>query len=461
MFFLHLCKLRQKLRAAIAAHLLVSLCVFPAAADTGVRAHKFRGQFVVDEFLIKARSAEAIRALSQEFSLSFNAQPILQTSDGQWYKVTDTSGSASFDELRAFMYSSSFLSENVLHIERHLLWHSLNSAADPKPDFPPRLPRRNRADPLMTKVYGVQKVHAPAAWAKTAGSEHVIVADIDTGIDYNHPDLINNMWRNSKEMADDGRDNDGNGYTDDVLGWDFSNKDSLPWDDNGHGTHTSGSIAATGGNGIGISGVAQRASLMALKFLDGEGSGTTEDAILAIRYAVSNGASILSNSWGGDEYSKALEDAISEAAARNVLFVAAAGNDGTNNDTLPMYPAAYNLPNVIAVAASDREDRLADFSNYGVNSVHLAAPGDFIYSTLPEGKYGVNSGTSMACPHVAGAAVLLKAYRPGLSAIDIKRILLQSVDKVADYADKIASGGRLNVDRALSIVAAETTPEAH
>ncbi|MEY3902936.1 MAG: hypothetical protein RL189_2242 [Pseudomonadota bacterium] len=461
MFFSCLGLRQRKFCSAIVSHLLVFLWAFPAAADTGVRTHNDRGQFIANEFLIKARSVEAVRTLSLEFSLSFNAQPILQTADGQWYKVTDEGASANFDELRAFIYSNHFLSENVLNVERQLLWHSLNSVADPKPEVPPRLPRRKRTDPLMNKVYGVQKIQSLAAWTKSAGSENVIVADIDTGIDYNHPDLINNMWRNVKEIADDGRDNDGNGYTDDVLGWDFTNKESLPWDDNGHGTHTSGSIAATGGNGIGISGVAQRASLMALKFLDGEGSGTTEDAILAIRYAINNGASILSNSWGGDEYSKALEDAISEAAARNVLFVAAAGNDGTNNDTLPMYPAAYNLPNVIAVAASDSQDKLADFSNYGVNSVHLAAPGDYIYSTLPEGKYGVNSGTSMACPHVAGAAALLKAYRPGLSAIDIKRILLQSVDKVPDYADKIASGGRLNVDRALSIVAAETTPEAH
>jgi subtilisin family serine protease len=194
---------------------------------------------------------------------------------------------------------------------------------------------------------------------------------------------------------------------------------------------------------------------MGLKFLSGDGSGSTEDAVRAINYAVQNGASIISNSWGGDEYSKALEDAISEAAAKNILFVAAAGNDGTNNDTLPMYPAAYNLPNVIAVAASDSEDRLVDYSNYGANSVHIVAPGDVVFSTVPGNKYEINSGTSMACPHVAGAAALLKSFKPTLSAVEIKRILLAAVDKDPEYADKISSGGRLNVERALSLAAGD------
>lgn len=412
-------------------------------------------QFVPNEYLVKVKSRDSLDSLVGEFDFLVSERPLFRTSGGDWYKLSDVESRTSFNEIMAYAYSNHLLNEDVVHIEKNLIWRALTVAVDPAPKSAPALPKRARRDPLLGRSWGIGKIHATEAWLKTTGSEQVIVADIDTGIDYNHDDLINNIWRNANEKAGDGIDNDGNGFVDDVVGWDFANKDSLPWDDNGHGTHTSGSIGATGGNGVGTAGVAPRVKLMGLKFLSGDGSGSTEDAIRAINYAVQNGATILSNSWGGDEYSKALEDAISEAAARNVLFVAAAGNDGTNNDTLPMYPAAYNLPNVIAVAASDSEDRLVDYSNYGAHSVHIVAPGDVVFSTVPGNKYEVNSGTSMACPHVAGAAALLKSFRPTLTALEIKKILLDSVDKQPDYADKIASGGRLNVDRALSLAAGD------
>lgn len=426
-----------------------------ASASQDFVAHANKSKFAADEYLIKVKSVDALRSLVDQFGLETSQRPLLTTKEGQWFKVIDHDAQTNFDELQAHIYSVNFLSENVLHIEKNALWHALTVSADPNPERPPQLPKKAKRDPLLNRAYGVLKIQAPDAWAKHIGSADVVIADIDTGVDYNHQDLINNIWRNSREIPGDKIDNDGNGFVDDVVGWDFANKDSLPWDDNGHGTHTSGSIAATGGNGIGVSGVAQRAQVMPLKFLSADGSGTTEDAVLAIKYAVDNGAKILSNSWGGDEYSKALEDVIVEAANRQVLFVAAAGNDGTNNDTLPMYPAAYNLPNVIAVAASDQDDTLVDYSNYGLNSVHIVAPGDVIYSTVPGNKYQVNSGTSMACPHVAGAAALLKSYKPNLTAVQIKKILLDSVDKVPAYADKIASGGRLNVARAMFKAAEE------
>ena len=274
---------------------------------------------------------------------------------------------------------------------------------------------------------------------------------IDTGIDYNHEDLINNIWRNPREIPDDGIDNDGNGFVDDVMGWDFSNNDNRPWDDQGHGSHTAGTVGAVGGNGIGISGVAPRVSLMPLKFLSQDGTGSTENAIRAINYGVAAGAQILSNSWGGDEYSQALEEAITAAAEKNVLFLAAAGNDTSDNDVTPMYPASYRLPNVISVAASDRTEQLADFSNFGAQSVDLVAPGDFIFSTVPGNNYSYMSGTSMACPLVAGAAALLKAFKPSLSAQQLKSALFRSVDRFAAYEGKVASGGRLNVLRALQM----------
>lgn len=445
-----------RLMSGIAALVLLSaLGVGAVHASTHFNRNDSHQRFVSNEFLIKVKNRRVLSEISRDLVLDVVPHPLLVTKEGEWFKVTDPNFALSLYDFQAHVYSESFLQENVLHIEKNLLWQALNISSDPLPETAPRLPAKRKNDPLLSRSYGILKIQAQQAWTKTIGSEQVVVADIDTGIDYNHQDLINNIWRNPKELRGDKKDNDGNGFVDDVVGWDFANNDSLPWDDNGHGSHTSGSIGATGGNGVGTSGVTQRVQLMGLKFLDADGSGTTENAIRAIKYAVNHGAAILSNSWGGDEYSKALEDAISEAGIHNVLFVAAAGNDGTNNDTLPMYPAAYNLPNVIAVAASDREDMLTDYSNFGVNSVHIAAPGDGIFSTVPGNKYEINSGTSMACPHVAGAAALLKSLRPNLSAVSMKRILMQSVDKVPEYADKIVSGGRLNVARALALAAEE------
>ncbi len=445
-----------RLMSGIAAlGLLSALGVGAVHASTHFNRKDSHQRFVSNEFLIKVKNRRVLSEISRDLVLDVVPHPLLVTKEGEWFKVTDPNLALSLDDFQAHVYSESFLQDNILHIEKNLLWQALNISSDPVPETAPRLPAKRKNDPMLSRSYGILKVQAQQAWTKTIGSEQVVVADIDTGIDYNHQDLINNIWRNPKELRGDKKDNDGNGFVDDVVGWDFANNDSLPWDDNGHGSHTSGSIGATGGNGVGTSGVTQRVQLMGLKFLDADGSGTTENAIRAIKYAVNHGAVILSNSWGGDEYSKALEDAISEAGSHNVLFVAAAGNDGTNNDTQPMYPAAYNLPNVIAVAASDREDMLTDYSNFGVNSVHIAAPGDGIFSTVPGNKYEINSGTSMACPHVAGAAALLKSLRPNLSAVSMKRILMQSVDKVPEYADKIVSGGRLNVARALALAAEE------
>jgi len=216
------------------------------------------------------------------------------------------------------------------------------------------------ADPDIAQAYGLAKIKATEAWATHRGSKSFIVADIDTGIDYNHQDLAFNVWRNPNP-----------GTQNDIVGFDFVHNDGLPFDDNEHGTHTAGTIGAVGGNGVGISGVNQHVSLMALKFLSGDGSGTTADAIRAIDYAIQHGAKVLSNSWGGkggegDSDNKALRDAIERAKDKDVLFVAAAGNEGTDNDgSDPDYPAAFNNDNLISVAATDQNDELASFSNYG------------------------------------------------------------------------------------------------
>ncbi|MEC4675681.1 MAG: S8 family serine peptidase [Nitrospirota bacterium] len=230
---------------------------------------------------------------------------------------------------------------------------------------------------------------APEAWDLSTGSANVVIAVIDTGVAYNHPELINNIWTNTGEIdCTDGVDDDLNGYIDDCTGWDFIGDDNDPTDYNGHGTHVSGTIAAEGDNGADIAGVMWDARIMPLRFLGVSGAGDTADAIVAIEYAADNGARVINASWGGGPYSQSLYDAIEYARTKNVIFVAAAGNEANDNDTSPAYPASYDLENIISVAAVDDADALASFSNYGLTSVDLGAPGVGIYSTVPVFSYG-------------------------------------------------------------------------
>jgi subtilisin family serine protease len=311
-----------------------------------------------------------------------------------------------------------------------------------KPDLkaPPAEVSPPVADPNISKAYGLEKISAPAAWKIHRGDKNFIVADIDTGIDYNHEDLAFNLWRNPNPSDKN-----------DVVGFDFVHNDGLPFDDNEHGTHTAGTIAAVGENGIGISGVIQRVSLMSLKFLSGKGEGTTADAIRAIDYAVEHGAKILSNSWGGpeDAENQALKDAVERARLKDVLFVAAAGNESVDNDKTPSYPAAFDNDNMISVAATDQSDGMAYFSNYGLKTTHLGAPGANIYSTVPGNKYRSLSGTSMACPHVAGAAALVWSMHPDWKYTQVKQALMQTVDPLPALQGKTVTGGRINVLKAL------------
>ncbi len=299
------------------------------------------------------------------------------------------------------------------------------------------------ADPSLSEAYGLSKIGATSAWKANRGSKKIIVAVIDTGVDYNHEDLSFNVWRNPKPTQND------------VVGFDFVHNDGLPFDDNKHGTHTSGTVGAVGGNGKGVSGVSQRVSVMAIKFLSGQGSGTTADAIRAVDYAINHGAKVLSNSWGGhgNDNNQALFQAIERAKAKNVLFVAAAGNDGTDNDgSDPAYPAGFTNDNLIAVAATDRNDQMASFSNYGKKTTHLGAPGVGVYSTTPGGQYEALSGTSMACPHVAGAAALIWSKKPTLTYKQVKNILMSTADPVSSLAGRTVTGARLNVLKALAAV---------
>ena len=312
-------------------------------------------------------------------------------------------------------------------------------------------------------------VDAPEVWDTTTGSPDTVVAVIDEGIDVNHPDLRDNIWTNPGEIAGNKLDDDNNGYIDDVNGFDFANNDATVYDPDPitgdgdeHGTHVAGTIAAVGNNGTGVTGLNWRAQVASLKFLTATG-GSTSDAVEAINYAVAEGIDISNNSWGGGGRSQALEDAIKRADSAGHIFIAAAGNGGADgvgddNDAAPQYPSNYNVPNIVAVAASDDTDRLASFSNFGASTVDLAAPGVGILSTLPGNRYGRYSGTSMATPHVAGVAALIKSREPGLDDAQIKARLLQYVDKKASLQGKVATNGRLNALRAVTENADTTKP---
>ncbi|MFH0966093.1 MAG: S8 family peptidase [Methanobacteriota archaeon] len=322
-------------------------------------------------------------------------------------------------------------------------------------------------DPLFSNLWGLHNtgqapfygtnnadINGPLAWGATTGSPEVIVAVVDTGVDYTHPDLAANIWTNPGEIAENGIDDDGNGYIDDIQGWNFVSKSNDPMDDNGHGTHCAGTIAAVGNNGIGITGVTWNSKIMPLKFLDSQGNGYTSDAIAAILYANQKGVTIISNSWGGIE-SQSLRDAIDASSA---VVICAAGNTGANSDINPIYPAAYSSNNIISVAATDYYDKLASFSNYGINSVDLAAPGVRIYSTALSRGYKYLNGTSMATPYVSGVAALVKAQNPSMTGDQIKSRILGNCDILSSLSGKIASGGRLNAAKALGISIPTSTP---
>jgi subtilisin family serine protease len=303
-------------------------------------------------------------------------------------------------------------------------------------------------------------IDALEAWDVVTGSKDVVVGIIDTGVNYTHPDIAPNYWKNpgesgldaaGKDKSTNGIDDDGNGYIDDYRGWDFVNNDNDPMDDHSHGTHCAGVIGARGDDGIGVVGVNWNVSMVGLKFLSGSGSGTLEDAVKAIEYGTSLGLSLTSNSWGGGGFSQTMLDAIKAANSRGILFVAAAGNDSSNNDASPAYPASYQVDNVISVAASDNKDQMAYFSNVGVNSVHVAAPGVDIWSTVLGTTYGTMSGTSMATPHVAGVAALVKSAHPDASASQVKARILGGVDRSDYWASRVSSGGRINAFNALEV----------
>ncbi|MGZ3789187.1 MAG: S8 family serine peptidase [Bacteriovorax sp.] len=286
-------------------------------------------------------------------------------------------------------------------------------------------------------------------WDITKGSRDVVIAIVDSGINYNHPDLKDNLWVNEAEKnGKPGVDDDGNGFIDDIYGYDFANNDGDPMDGLGHGTHVAGIIGASH-NGEGMRGVMGNVKIMALKFLTDAGPGDTKNAIKAIDYAIKNGAQIINNSWGGGDYSQAMYDAFMAAAEKNIIITAAAGNSNADNDATPKYPASYKVPNLVTVAAHNALDGKASFSNFGKNSVSVFAPGLDIVSTDVKYPYEFRTGTSMATPMVTGALGLLLSIEPGISYTEAKKRLMDTSVKNAEYL-KYAQAGRVDVYRLLT-----------
>jgi thermitase len=294
-------------------------------------------------------------------------------------------------------------------------------------------------------------ISATLAWATTTGNDNVVVAVLDTGVDYNHEDLTENMWRRPEKM-EPYRDNE-LGTIDDENG--FNAIDGTdPMDDNGHGTHCAGIIGAEGENNLGIAGVNWKVQIMPLKFMNAGGSGSTKDAIEAINYVIERkragvNVRIISASWGSTQKSRALGEVIRKAYENDILFVAAAGNSSVDNDRNPHYPSSYDVPNVVSVAALDRNDALASFSNYGAKSVAIAAPGVDILSTWLGNEYEEKSGTSMATPVVSGVAALILAEHPQMPVDELKKKLLGSTDPIAALKGKTVTAGRINAAKAL------------
>ena len=327
------------------------------------------------------------------------------------------------------------------------------------PDFASRQwPLRN--DGSNNGIAGAD-IGAVNAWDVRTDASEIVVAVIDSGVKYDHPDLAANMWTNAREIPGNGRDDDGNGYVDDVFGINAITNGGNPLDDLGHGTHVAGIIGAVGNNGAGIAGVAWKVRIMALKFLRGgtgtnAGRGATSDGIECIDYAIRHGAHIINGSYGAaagpvTQFDPAEREAILRARAAGIIFVAAAGNDAANMELLAHYPASYRLENVISVANSTARDDASISTNFGAGSVELFAPGTEIWSTwyTAATPYALRSGTSMAAPHVAGALALVKAQFPGDSYRQVINRVLGTVDPVPAFRGRVQTGGRLNLDRAL------------
>lgn len=422
------------------ARLFIALTLLSA----GSLAQKPDKPFAEGEVLIKVKSNQT-KSRSVELYSRAGVQLVESLGDTGWQVVRLSPGrsvGSAIEELT--------LDSGIAAVQPNFYYHLLAIPNDPQW--------------TSTGLYGLPKISAPQAWDLTTGSSSVVVANIDTGMRYTHEDLAANMWTNPGEINGNGVDDDGNGFADDYYGYDFFFNDPDPLDENGHGTHTGGTIGAAGNNALGVVGVNWNVKIMAIKIYDSDGFGTTSAMLINaynyIRMMKNRGINIkvTNNSYSGCSeacgYDQATKDALDALGNAGVLNVFAAGNDRWNNDTAlaPAFPAAYTSPSIVSVAASTSTDARASFSNWGPLTTDLAAPGLGILSTIrsSNSSYDNLSGTSMASPHVAGAAALLSAYNPALSAASLKATLLNTVDPLTGWGSTpIKTNGRLNVFNAL------------
>lgn len=303
------------------------------------------------------------------------------------------------------------------------------------------------SDPDYGDQWGLPAIHAPEVWNTRRDCSRALIAVVDTGVDYYHDDLADNLWHNPGEIPHNGKDDDGNGYKDDVYGWDFAENDQFPFDIDDHGTHVSGIIGATG-NSTGTVGVCWKARIMTVRFLNDYGFGFSSDSLQAIDYARKNGATVINNSWGGGPFDSGEYFAFKAASDEGIVLVVAAGNDGVDTDIESNYPGWYMHLTQINVAATVEDGGLAGFSNYGKKMVHLAAPGDDILSTIPHDDYEYFSGTSMAAPMVTGAVAMLQSEFPYLDSYSLKRLLIESSAPDFELFDTVQSDGLVNLQEA-------------
>lgn len=304
-------------------------------------------------------------------------------------------------------------------------------------------------DPYFPEQWNLHTIQMPAAWGITTGSESVVIAVLDTGVNYNLPEFAGNIWINRREIPNNRIDDDGNGFVDDVYGWDFFNNDNTPLDDNGHGTKISSVLGSKGNNNAGLAGILWNVKIMPLRVGGNKGNGVTlevDKIVKGIKYARENGAKVITCSFGNDDYINSEKAAIDQSPG--ILFVCAAGNDGKNTDAYPFYPSCYESPNIISVAATNNNDKLSDFSNYGKKSVHVGAPGEDIPVQSYDSQYYLVDGTSYAVPHVAGLAGLMLSINPDLSPSEMRQLIIENVDQ-APFSGLVRSGGRINAYKTL------------
>ncbi len=418
---------------------LLLLCTLLVILTVSSFSQRSAMNFVGNELLVKFAPGTTERA-QRSVNAAVGSSMAEKLGDTGWYRVVLPSDLKPTDAVEKYLAL-----DNVVAAQPNFYYHLVAIPNDP-----------GFTDPAM---YGLTKISAPQAWDIETGSSSVVVANIDTGMRYTHEDLAPNMWTNPGEINNNGIDDDGNGFIDDYYGYDFRYNDSDPLDEHGHGTHTGGTVGAAGNNGLGVVGVNWNVKIMAIKIYSAAATDTTSAMLINaynyVRLMKERGVNIVAtnNSYAGcDEacgYDQATKDAIDALGDSGILNVFGAGNTGVNVDIFPEYPGSYNSPSIITVGGSNTSDNRV--FNYGPINVDLAAPAIGIRSTTynSDSSYGNKSGTSMATPHVTGAAALLAAHYPTMSAASIKATLMNTVDLLPQWDGIVRSGGRLNVFRAL------------